>query len=98
MPNPHNQTTDGEPDGYGLKDWSRMEGRDAITRTFLFDDFNAAFGFMARVALKAEQMNHHPEWSNVYSRVEVVLTTHDTGGVSRLDIEMARFMNEVASR
>lgn len=78
--------------------WSKLEGgRDAITRTLKFADFNAAFGFMSRVALKAETMNHHPEWFNVYNKVEIVLTTHDCDGVSVLDVEMARFINEAAS-
>ncbi len=81
-----------------LTGWTKLEGgRDAITRTFHFADFNAAFGFMSRVALKAEQMNHHPEWFNVYNKVEVVLTTHDCDGVSALDVEMAGFMNASAS-
>ena len=78
--------------------WSKLEGgRDAITRTLKFADFNTAFGFMSRVALKAETMNHHPEWFNVYNTVEIVLTTHDCDGVSALDVEMARFINEAAS-
>jgi len=77
--------------------WSDLPGgRDAISRTFVFADFNAAFAFMARVALKAERMDHHPEWSNVYNRVSVVLTTHDAGGVTELDIKMARFIDEAA--
>jgi 4a-hydroxytetrahydrobiopterin dehydratase len=76
-----------------LSGWSAVSGRDAITRTYKFADFNAAFGFMARVALVAEKMDHHPEWSNVYNRVEVVLTTHDAGGVTQKDIDLARFMD-----
>lgn len=64
-----------------------------LRREFRFADFNAAFGFMARVALKAEKMDHHPEWSNVYNRVDVRLTTHDAGGVSARDISLARFMD-----
>ena len=80
-----------------LPGWAKAGGeRDAIARRFVFADFNAAFGFMARVALKAETMNHHPEWSNVYNRVEVLLTTHDADGVTALDVEMAGFMNDVA--
>lgn len=79
-----------------LKDWSDAADRDAITRTFQFKNFNEAFGFMARVALKAEQMNHHPEWSNVYNRVEVTLTTHDCGGLSELDVKLATFMDRLA--
>ena len=80
-----------------LSGWSRSDGdRDAIARTYRFADFNAAFGFMTRVALKADKMDHHPEWSNVYNRVEVLLTTHDADGVTALDIELARFMDEAA--
>lgn len=80
-----------------LPDWSAGQGgRDEIVRTFAFADFNAAFAFMTRVALKAEALDHHPEWSNVYNRVEVVLTTHDAGGVTSLDVEMARFMDAAA--
>ncbi|MBB5192178.1 4a-hydroxytetrahydrobiopterin dehydratase [Silvimonas terrae] len=81
-----------------LPGWQSVPDRDAICRNFKFKDFNAAFGFMSRVALKAEQMNHHPEWFNVYNRVEVILTTHDAKGVSALDIEMARFMDELAGQ
>jgi len=76
-----------------LPHWKAVEGRDAIARTFQFKNFNEAFGFMAQVALKAEQMNHHPEWLNVWNKVEVTLTTHDTGGVSELDIKLAAFMD-----
>jgi 4a-hydroxytetrahydrobiopterin dehydratase len=72
-------------------------GRDAICKEFKFADFNAAFGFMTRVALMAEKMDHHPEWSNVYDRVEITLSTHDAGGVSARDIELARFIDSVAS-
>lgn len=79
-----------------LAGWSAVEGRDAITRRFTFRDFNAAFGFMTRVALKADQMDHHPEWSNVYNRVDVVLTTHDANGVTAKDVDLARFMESVA--
>lgn len=78
-----------------ISDWSLVDGRDAITRTFQFKDFNAAFGFMSRVALKAEKMDHHPEWFNVYNRVEVTLSTHDAGGLTELDIKLARFMDGV---
>jgi 4a-hydroxytetrahydrobiopterin dehydratase len=78
--------------------WSDPPGdRDAIFRTFVFADFNAAFAFMTRVALKAERMDHHPEWSNVWNRVEVTLTTHDAGGVTDLDVEMAVFMDAAAA-
>ena len=76
-----------------LEGWKDVPGRDAIQRTFAFPDFNAAFGFMSRVALLAEKMDHHPEWFNVYNRVEVTLATHDCGGVSERDVAMARFMN-----
>ena len=79
-----------------LEGWRPAEGRDALVKSFRFKDFNAAFGFMARVALLAEKLDHHPEWSNVYNKVEVVLTTHDAGGVTGLDLQMARFMDEAA--
>lgn len=80
-----------------LPGWSKVEGeRDAIQRTFKFKDFNAAFGFMTRVAIKAEQLDHHPEWFNVYNRVEVTLATHDADGVTELDVTLATFMDEVA--
>jgi 4a-hydroxytetrahydrobiopterin dehydratase len=79
-----------------LPGWSDVAGRDAIARTFQFKTFNQAFGFMTRVALKAEQMNHHPEWFNVYNKVEVTLSTHDAGGVTELDTKMAAFMSKVA--
>jgi 4a-hydroxytetrahydrobiopterin dehydratase len=80
----------------GLPGWSPVDGRDAITNTFTFKDFNQAFGFMSRVALKAEAMNHHPEWFNVWNRVEVTLSTHDAGGLTELDIELAAFMDGAA--
>jgi 4a-hydroxytetrahydrobiopterin dehydratase len=79
-----------------LSGWSAVSGRDAIAKTYKFADFNAAFGFMSRVALVAEKMDHHPEWSNVYNRVEVVLTTHDAGGVTQKDVDLARFMDGAA--
>lgn len=79
-----------------LKGWSRAEGRNAITKNFKFMDFKQAFAFMTRVALKAEQMDHHPEWFNVYSKVDVTLATHDAGGVTEKDIELAKFMDEAA--
>lgn len=78
-----------------LSDWQEVDGRDAITRSLRFTDFNAAFGFMSRVALKAEQMNHHPEWFNVYNRVEITLSTHDAGGLSALDVKLARFIDSL---
>lgn len=78
--------------------WSRADDpRPAISRSLIFGDFNAAFGFMTRVALMADKMDHHPEWSNVYNRVSIVLTTHDAGGVTELDIKMARFIDEAAA-
>ena len=73
--------------------WEAVAGRDAIAKRFVFADFNAAFGWMVRVALRAEAMNHHPEWSNVYRIIDVVLTTHDVGGLSALDVTMAQFMD-----
>ncbi|TGY88855.1 4a-hydroxytetrahydrobiopterin dehydratase [Marinicauda algicola] len=79
-----------------LHGWTAVDGRDAIRKEFSFADFNEAFGFMARVALKADKMDHHPEWSNVYSKVDVTLTTHDADGVTELDRELARFMDKVA--
>ncbi|MDE2181738.1 MAG: 4a-hydroxytetrahydrobiopterin dehydratase [Alphaproteobacteria bacterium] len=79
-----------------LPEWHDVEGRDAIARQFQFEDFNQAFGFMTRVALLAEKLNHHPEWSNVYNKVDVLLTTHDAGGVTALDIEMARKIGAIA--
>ncbi len=79
-----------------LEGWSEVAGRDAIARTFTFRDFNEAFGFMTRVALVAEKRDHHPEWRNVYRTVEVVLATHDAGGVTERDIALARAMDRVA--
>jgi len=81
-----------------LPGWSEVEGRDAIGRTFSFKDFNEAFGFMARVALIAEKRDHHPEWRNVYKNVEVVLTTHDSDGVTALDVDLAKAMNRIAAQ
>lgn len=80
-----------------LPGWTEVDGRDAIAKSFKFADFNAAFGFMTRVALLADKMDHHPEWSNVYNRVEVTLTTHDAGGVSQNDIDMAKAMERYAA-
>lgn len=80
-----------------LSGWKAVEGRDAIAKRFEFADFSAAFGFMARVALKAEAMDHHPEWFNVYNTVDVTLSTHDAGGVTGLDVALAKFMDEIAS-
>ena len=78
--------------------WRGHEGdRPVIARSLTFADFNAAFGFMTRVALLADKVDHHPEWSNVYNRVEVLLTTHDAGGVTEKDVRMARFIDEAAA-
>ncbi len=79
-----------------LAGWSEVPGREAIHKSFKFKDFNEAFGFMSRVALIAERMDHHPEWRNVWNTVEVVLATHDAGGITKLDIDLARKMNEIA--
>ena len=80
-----------------LDGWAATEGRDAISKTFRFADFNAAFAFMTRVALMAEKLDHHPEWFNVYNRVEVTLATHDADGVTELDVQLAQFMDEAAA-
>lgn len=80
-----------------LKDWQAVEGRDAVTKTFQFKSFIGAFGFMTQVALEAEKRDHHPEWFNVYNRVEVVLTTHDADGVSALDVALAQFMDALVA-
>jgi 4a-hydroxytetrahydrobiopterin dehydratase len=82
----------------GLPGWTDSAGRDAIARTFTFKDFNEAFGFMTRAALVAEKSDHHPEWRNVYKTVEVVLSTHDAGGVTALDIDLAKAMNAIAKQ
>ena len=79
-----------------LKDWREVSGRDAITKKFVFKDFNEAFGFMTRAALTAEKMDHHPEWFNVYKTVEVTLSTHDAGGVTEKDIALAKLMDAFA--
>ena len=79
-----------------LKDWKKVRGREAIHKTFVFADFNAAFAWMSRVAMQAEKLDHHPEWDNVYKTVNVVLTTHDAGGLSALDVALARFMDKTA--
>ncbi|NQY14542.1 MAG: 4a-hydroxytetrahydrobiopterin dehydratase [Henriciella sp.] len=82
-----------------LTGWNSVPGdRDAIAKTYKFSDFKTAFGFMSSCALKAEQMDHHPEWFNVYNRVEVTLTTHDADGVTALDVELAGFMDALASK
>jgi 4a-hydroxytetrahydrobiopterin dehydratase len=79
-----------------LPGWRAVDGRDAIEKTFVFGDFNEAFGFMARAALVAEKMNHHPEWSNVYKRVTVVLSTHEADGLTGLDVALAEAMDKIA--
>ncbi|MBN9556119.1 MAG: 4a-hydroxytetrahydrobiopterin dehydratase [Alphaproteobacteria bacterium] len=81
-----------------LPQWKLVEGRDAITRIFEFRDFNEAFGFMTRAALLAEKMDHHPEWFNVYKKVEVTLSTHDAGGMTENDIKMATAMEAYATK
>jgi 4a-hydroxytetrahydrobiopterin dehydratase len=80
-----------------LKGWAPAEGRDAISKRFVFRDFNEAFGWMARVALLAEKMDHHPEWTNVYRTVDVTLSTHDAGGLTALDIRLAQAMDAMAA-
>jgi len=79
-----------------LDGWTEAEGRDAIQKSFKFKTFNEAFGFMSRAALVAEKMDHHPEWFNVYNRVDVTLATHDAGGVTEKDIKLAKSMNAFA--
>ena len=79
-----------------LPQWSEVKGRDAIVRRFAFADFNQAFGFMSRVALAAERMDHHPEWSNVWNKVEITLSTHDAGGLSLRDVALAQFIDAAA--
>ena len=81
----------------GLADWDHDEARDAITRRFVFADFVAAFGFMTRVALLAERTDHHPEWSNVWNKVDILLTTHDAGGLSQRDIMLARAIDALVA-
>jgi 4a-hydroxytetrahydrobiopterin dehydratase len=81
-----------------LDGWREVEGRDAIAKRYTFDDFMTAFGFMGRVAVYADVVDHHPEWSNVYNRVDVTLTSHDVKGLSNRDIAMAQFMDKAAKR
>lgn len=80
-----------------LSGWALAEGREAIVKRFVFRDFNEAFGWMTRVALLAEAMNHHPEWRNVYRTVEVTLATHDAGGLSELDVKLARAIDALGT-
>ena len=79
-----------------LPGWWTVDGRDAIQKAFKFKDFSEAFGFMSRAALVAEKMDHHPEWSNVWNRVEVVLSTHSAGGLTELDVKLAEAMDRIA--
>jgi 4a-hydroxytetrahydrobiopterin dehydratase len=79
-----------------LRGWREADGRDAISKKFVFADFSEAFGFMTRAALAAEKLDHHPEWFNVYKTVEVTLTTHDAGGVTELDVQLAETMDKLA--
>ena len=81
-----------------LSGWSEVAGRDAIQKKFIFKDFNQAFGFMTRVALVAEKLDHHPEWSNVYKTVDVTLSTHDAGGLTEKDIKLAEAMDKIAKQ
>lgn len=81
-----------------LEDWEKVEGREAIRKTFVFADFIEAFGWMSKVALAAEKMDHHPEWYNVYKTVEVTLTTHDADGITGKDAELAKAMDRMAQR
>lgn len=79
-----------------LSGWAAGDGRDAIEKSFEFRDFSEAWAFMSRVALKAEALDHHPEWFNVYNRVEVTLSTHSAGGVTELDVQLAKYIDGVA--
>ncbi len=82
----------------GLPEWRPAEGRDAIVRSLKFRNFAEAFGFMAEIALVAEKMDHHPEWSNVYNRVDILLATHESGGVTERDIKLAEAIDKAAAR
>ena len=79
-----------------LDGWMAAAGRDAIHKEYVFKNFSEAFGFMTRVALQAEKLDHHPEWSNVYNKVSVTLATHDAGGVTQRDVDLASFMDKLA--
>jgi len=79
-----------------LDGWQKVNNREAISKSFKFKDFNAAFGFMTRAALHAEKLDHHPEWFNVYNRVDVTLSTHSENGITELDIKLAKKMNAIA--
>ena len=78
-----------------LEGWKKSEAKNAIFKSFKFKNFNEAFAFMTRIALKAEKMDHHPEWFNVYNRVDITLTTHDAGGITSKDINLATFINKI---
>jgi 4a-hydroxytetrahydrobiopterin dehydratase len=78
--------------------WKLVEGRDAIKKSFVFVDFVEAFDFMTRVSVEAEKVNHHPEWFNVYNKVDITLSTHDCGGLSKLDVDMATKMDELSQK
>jgi 4a-hydroxytetrahydrobiopterin dehydratase len=80
-----------------LPGWTTVQDRDAIQKSFKFADFNAAFGFMTRVALQADKVDHHPEWFNVYNRVDITLSTHDANGLTQRDIDLARFIEQAAA-
>ena len=80
----------------GNSGWEAVKGRDAVKKTFAFRDFNEAWGFMCRVALAAEKADHHPEWFNVYNKVDITLTTHDAGGLSERDVKLAGFIDAAA--
>ncbi len=79
-----------------IKGWKKVRGRDALQKSFKFADFNEAWGFMTRVAMAAEKADHHPEWSNVYNKVEIVLSTHEAGGLSEKDVALAKVIDSVA--
>jgi 4a-hydroxytetrahydrobiopterin dehydratase len=97
MPRPARLTDDERTAALAaLPGWALVDGREAIARTFRFKDFSQAWGFMARAALAAEQLDHHPEWFNVWNRVEVVLATHDAGGLTELDVRLAQAMDRIA--
>lgn len=81
----------------GLPGWTPVQGRDAIQKSFTFADFNVAFGFMTRVALRADKVDHHPEWFNVYNRVDITLSTHDANGLTQRDIDLATFIEQAAA-
>ena len=81
-----------------LKDWKKPRGRDSIEKNYIFKDFTSAFSWMTRIALIAEKMDHHPEWFNVYNRVNVTLSTHDAGGITELDIKLAKEMDKTAKK